>query len=160
MGLFGNLFSGFTGGNVTWYCDCCNAVMNDQPGFNTSTGKLECTECGEINDVSSNNIYATEEEYQETMGIPRCPQCGGMVVGDAPDALIWFNCPTCGDRFILENGELINVRHWHKGASKTCANCGQSMSGGEYVAPWENGNNPDGYVKCPHCGYVNFEWDE
>ena len=21
-------------------------------------------------------------------------------------------------------------------------------------------NNPDGYVKCPHCGHVNFEYDD
>lgn len=74
MGLFDNLFRGISR-DVTWYCDCCNAVMNNQSGFNTSIGKWECTECGEINDVSSNNIYATEEDYQEAMGIPKCPQC-------------------------------------------------------------------------------------
>lgn len=38
MGLFDNLFGGISR-DVTWYCDCCNAVMNNQLGFNTSTGK-------------------------------------------------------------------------------------------------------------------------
>ncbi|GEM_PF-3545240 len=33
---------------------------------------------------------------------------------------------------------------------RICENCGQKMVGGSYTAPWENGNNPDGYVKCPH----------
>ncbi len=159
MNFWGKLFSEFLGGDVTWYCECCHAVMNNQPGFTTSSGKWVCTECGEENDVTRDNIYASEDEYQETMGIPRCPRCGDRVVGDAPDARIWFNCHTCGGRFILEDGELINPTD-RGDSSKSCGNCGQSLKGGEYIAPWENGNNPDGYIKCPHCGYVNFEWDD
>ena len=44
-----------------------------------------CTECGFINDVTSDNVYESEEDYQQSMEIPRCPICGGMVQGDAPD---------------------------------------------------------------------------
>lgn len=161
MGLFGNLFKGFSGNpDVTWYCDGCNSVLNEQTGFNTNSGTWECTECGYENDVTEDNIFVSEDEYQESMGIPRCPICGSRVTGDAPDATYWFNCDECGSRFRLEDGELIDA---HKPSGKNggiCQNCGASLSGGEYVAPWENGNNPDGYVKCPSCNYVNFQWDD
>ena len=107
------------------------------------------------------NIYESEEDYQESMGIPRCPNCGGMVQGDAPDATYWFNCKSCGERFYLEDGELISpFDSSRQNSSRICSNCGQSLSGGEYTAPWENGNNSEGYVICPHCGYTNFEWDD
>lgn len=165
MGLFGDILSGiassFGESNVTWYCDGCHSVLNEQPGFSTSTGSWECAECGEINDVTDANIFNSEEEYQSQMGIPRCPSCGGMVVGDAPDATYWFNCTNCGERFYLEDGELISPFDWSRSrSSRTCENCGESLSGGEYTAPWENGNNPDGYIKCPHCRHVNFLYDD
>ena len=37
-----------------------------------------------------------------------------------------------------------------------CCNCGQSLAGGELTAPWEDGDNPSTYVKCPHCGAINY----
>ncbi len=166
MGLFDRLFGGSSNGyssddDITWYCDGCNSVLNEQEGFNTYSGSWECTECGYFNDVTSDNVFASEEAYQEAMGIPSCPYCGGMVQGDAPDAQYWFNCTSCGERFYLENGELISpFDRSHSNSNKTCANCGQSLSGGAYTAPWENGNNSDGYITCPHCGYANFEWDD
>lgn len=135
--------------------------MNEQDGFNTDSGIWTCTECGYVNDVSSDNVYESDEDYQDAMGIPRCPSCGGMVQGDAPDATYWFNCQSCGERFYLEGGELISTFDTSRNNSgRICSNCGQSLSGGGYTAPLENRNNPDGYVKCPHCGYVNFEWDD
>lgn len=90
-----------------------------------------------------------------------CPQCGRRMKSDWPDKSRYFNCGSCGDRFFLEDdGQLVNVFDRHSSGGRTCENCGQSMSGGEYTAPWENGNNPDGYIKCPHCGHVNFLWDD
>ena len=165
MGLFGSILRGvvssFGNSGVTWYCDGCNAVLNEQAGFNTSTGTWICTRCGESNDVSPDNVFSSEEEYQAYMGIPRCPYCGGMVVGDAPDATYWFNCPNCRERFYLEGGELISPFDSRRSrSSRTCENCGRSLAGGEYVAPWENGNNPDGYIKCPHCSHVNFIYED
>lgn len=62
--------------------------------------------------------------------------------------------------FYLEGGELISpFDRRSQNSGRTCSNCGQSLNGGEYTAPWENGNNSDGYVKCPHCGYIDFERD-
>ena len=164
MGLFGSILKGLfsSGDNDTiWHCDGCNAILNEQDGFYTDSGTWICAECGFVNDVTPDNIYESEEDYQESMGIPRCPNCGGMVQGDAPDATYWFNCKSCGERFYLEDGELISpFDSSRQNSSRICSNCGQSLSGGEYTAPWENGNNSEGYVICPHCGYTNFEWDD
>ena len=147
--------------DITWYCDGCNAVLNEQRGFSTENGTWECTECGFENDVTSDNVYDSEEDYQIAMGIPKCPYCGSMVTGDAPDAQYYFNCKNCHGRFVLEDGELISVHDISRRKSdRKCSNCGQSLAGGEYSAPWENGNNSDGYTKCPHCGYINYEWFE
>jgi DNA-directed RNA polymerase subunit RPC12/RpoP len=133
--------------------------LNNQEGFTTETDTWICKECGYLNDMSKENVYSSEEEYQEAMGIPRCPSCGGDVRGDAPDATHWFNCNICGERFYLEDGKLVNPFSRNLGKSnKTCAKCGNSLSGGDYTMPWENDNNEDGYTKCPHCGYINFDW--
>lgn len=43
-------------GGCDWICDCCGAYMNIQPGFDVSDGTWVCSECGEMNDVSGNNI--------------------------------------------------------------------------------------------------------
>lgn len=155
--LLGGIMSSLAGSNITWYCDGCNSVLNGQDGFNTDCGNWTCTECGFVNDVTDNNVFVSEEAYQQSIGIPKCPYCGGMVRGDAPDATYWFNCNNCRERFYLENGELISPfsRRSHS-SSRLCESCGQYLSGGGYTAPWENGNNPDGYIKCPHCRHVNF----
>ena len=31
-----------------------------------------------------------------------------------------------------------------------CENCGQSLDRGVLVLPWEDGNNPLAYVRCPY----------
>lgn len=43
-------------GGCDWICDHCGAYMNSQPGFNIHGRTWACTECGALNDVSSNNI--------------------------------------------------------------------------------------------------------
>ncbi len=39
-----------------WTCDGCKTFMNSQPGFTVSNGVWTCTECGCVNDVTSNNV--------------------------------------------------------------------------------------------------------
>lgn len=163
MGLFGSIMGSVLsslGNNATWYCDGCHAVLNEQEGFNTLSGRWTCTECGEDNDVSESNLFESEEAYRAAKGIPNCPYCGGVVTGDAPDAEYWFNCDGCGERFFLEDGELISPFARRGSSGRTCDNCGQSMDGAEYTAPWENGNNKDGFLKCPHCGSVTFLYQD
>lgn len=32
-----------------------------------------------------------------------------------------------------------------------CINCGMSLSGGDLTLPWEDDDNPNAYIICPHC---------
>ena len=41
-----------------------------------------------------------------------------------------------------------------------CANCGCSLDGGEYTAPWEDDDNANGYIICPHCKYKNYDYSD
>ncbi len=43
--------------DTDYYCDHCEAYLNDQAGFTTITGRWICTECDTENDVSENNSY-------------------------------------------------------------------------------------------------------
>ena len=39
-----------------------------------------------------------------------------------------------------------------------CEKCGWSLLEGEYVLPWEDGDNECAYTICPHCGHENIDW--
>lgn len=41
---------------------------------------------------------------------------------------------------------------------EACMACQQSLAGGVQTLPWEDGDNPDAYVTCPHCGEENPLW--
>ena len=68
MSLLGSILGGIagaiSGSSITWYCDECGTVMNNQPGFNTSSGWWICAECGCGNDVTPKNVFDSEEDYQ------------------------------------------------------------------------------------------------
>lgn len=34
-------------------------------------------------------------------------------------------------------------------------NCGMSLRGGYLMLPWEDDDNPNTYIICPHCRYKN-----
>ena len=41
-----------------------------------------------------------------------------------------------------------------------CENCGASLRGGVYTAPWEDGDNSEGYIICPKCKHKNIDYDD
>lgn len=45
---------------VDWYCDYCNAHLNDQEGFSEYDNNWTCSECGNENDLSDENIIPDE----------------------------------------------------------------------------------------------------
>ena len=47
-----------------WYCDRCNAYLNDQPGFDDHHYVWKCTEFGHKNSISSDDIYESEEDFR------------------------------------------------------------------------------------------------
>ena len=52
--------------DIDWYCDRCNAHLNNQTGFDDSKYIWRCTECGHKNSISSNNIYKSEEDFRNS----------------------------------------------------------------------------------------------
>ena len=45
-----------------------------------------------------------------------------------------------------------------RGNCGECESCGLSLYGGDYHAPWEDGDNEYGYIKCPHCSHKNVRY--
>ena len=94
---------------------------------------------------------------------PTCDLCGEKMTEF--DGWAWYTCPNCGNMVrILEDGtttwerELFGPRAGH--SSRLCEYCGEPLSGEKRSLPWENENNRNGYVICPHCGRANFEEDD
>lgn len=50
---------------VGWFCDNCGAFLNKQDGFDDWCGTWICTECGHENRISEDEIYESEDDYQE-----------------------------------------------------------------------------------------------
>lgn len=81
------------------------------------------------------------------------------------DGWAWYTCPECGNsvRILDDENTTWESELFGSGASPspgTCEYCGESLDGGEYTLPWENGNNRNGYTRCPHCGRANFDDDD
>lgn len=49
---------------IDWYCDRCNAYLNDQSGFDDHKYTWKCTECGHKNSISLDDIYESEEDFR------------------------------------------------------------------------------------------------
>lgn len=56
--------------DIGWYCDRCNASLNDQPGFDDHKYTWKCTECGHKNSISSDDIYESEEDFRSVNNQP------------------------------------------------------------------------------------------
>lgn len=49
--------------DVDWFCDRCNAHLNDQVGFHDEKYTWKCQECGHKNSISRDNIFDSQEDY-------------------------------------------------------------------------------------------------
>jgi DNA-directed RNA polymerase subunit RPC12/RpoP/predicted RNA-binding Zn-ribbon protein involved in translation (DUF1610 family) len=118
--------------------------------------KMVASDTSSSKDLSDYDSPRLEDDY------PTCKSCGSKMTDF--DGWAWYTCPECGNSVRIIDGTTT----WHdeifgrgtRSTGRSCSNCGESLSGGDYTAPWENGSNPDGYIKCPHCGYVNFQWED
>ncbi|MBU3100703.1 MULTISPECIES: hypothetical protein [Clostridium] len=83
-----------------------------------------------------------------------CPRCGATMHGDGER----FECPNCtnGGVYFMEDGELVDSLDRGRGRSgRTCISCQNSLDGGVRTAEWEDGDNAEAYITCPHCRYHN-----
>ena len=51
---------------IDWYCDRCNAYLNDQPGFDDHHYVWKCTECGHKNSIPL-MIFMNQKKTLETI---------------------------------------------------------------------------------------------
>ena len=95
-------------------------------------------------------------------GYPICYLCDIEMTDYDGEAC--YTCPECGNAVRIIDGIITWEREifGRKAATyggRTCEYCGEPLAGEAYTGAWENGNNANGYIKCPHCGRVNFEPD-
>lgn len=43
-------------GAVNWWCDNCDALLNEQPGFSDSHRTWKCRNCGHVNRIDEDQI--------------------------------------------------------------------------------------------------------
>lgn len=91
---------------------------------------------------------------------PVCDRCGSLMTEF--DGCAWYTCPECGNSVRIIDEEVkwqreIFGREAATYSGRICEYCGQPLAGGNYTSAWENGNNSNSYVKCPHCGRINDE---
>lgn len=82
--------------------------------------------------------------------INNCPYCHQGLQG--------WGCVSCNVEFVLEDNTRLVERGLSQqgaGPERQCERCDRAMTGGEFTAAWENGNNPDAYITCPHCRHRN-----
>lgn len=81
---------------IDWYCDGCDAELNRQKDFTTSSGNWICTNCGYNNDVTESNILTEAESEIAKSFQSECPNCGGhMAMGQGYVGVVWV-CENCG----------------------------------------------------------------
>lgn len=56
--------------DIIWVCDGCGETLNVQEGFSEDCGTFECRKCGYINTISEEEIYLTEDEFQNSLKDP------------------------------------------------------------------------------------------
>ena len=85
-----------------------------------------------------------------------CPSCSGSMKDWGNGGNKHYKCVQCGNIYLLDyTGNLVQM-FFTESNEKICEQCGYTLKNGEYTGAWENGNNPDSYVKCSHCGHANF----
>ena len=78
--------------NCEWYCDNCDAHLNNQSGFTAALGSWKCSECGYVNDVTEDNILTGDEEEFVRTAYVVCPHCSAhMTTSDYEH----YECPDC-----------------------------------------------------------------
>lgn len=50
--------------DVDWFCDRCEAHLNEQTAFDDNKYLWQCTECGFKNSISSVNIFDSKDDFR------------------------------------------------------------------------------------------------
>jgi DNA-directed RNA polymerase subunit RPC12/RpoP len=88
-----------------------------------------------------------------------CPTCGAPLHGDDYDDNR-FECSKCHHVAFRVNGEIVDAfspKRFNNNPG-TCESCQQSLAGGDRSLPWEDGDNANAYIRCPHCSHKNIKY--
>lgn len=96
----------------------------------------------------------------------KCPYCNSNLKNDAPGDGIWYNCESCGERFLRKENRLYpfpykttyfedGIEYEDESEYGECQNCGASLKGCKYIGPYEEITNEEGFVRCKNCGFEN-----
>lgn len=142
---------------VVWYCDSCNAILNKQSGFDDSLPYWDCTECGHRNEISEDQIYESQEDYENSKKQYTCPNCEANLndqylfdedseyrcddcrtelYKNGDEYEILYRCPSC-------NSILNEQYSFDADAEYTCSRCNIDL--------YKNGNEYEVLYKCPEC---------
>ena len=71
------------------------------------------------------------------------------------------DCPDAGNNPSDDEDDNEELTDWDylSYSVNHCINCGSSLAGGYYTAPWEDDDNEYGYWECPCCGAINYDWN-
>lgn len=137
-----------------WFCDECNAYLNNQNGFDISSNRHVCKNCGYENDTTSDNTKRLCSNcgkiLPDTNGA-LCVECKAIRKEQTKERVInagiilsavVLAVATSSDKKTVADSEI----DYENGGSKsvkypTCKLCGASMSGFDGVAMYT----------CPDC---------
>jgi len=78
--------------NFEWYCDRCDAHLNNQNGFTGIYGSWTCKKCGYVNNINSENVLNDLGHAIEYILCVHCPTCNAHLELDGNNMV----CPDCG----------------------------------------------------------------
>lgn len=85
-----------------WYCDNCDAHLNNQSGFSGESGSWVCTKCGTLNYIDYGNTLTEYGQALEYIAYVHCPTCDAHLIEDGDEMV----CPDCGYRCGKEDCEF------------------------------------------------------
>ena len=161
---------------VVWYCDSCGAVLNKQSGFYDSCGTWYCTECGHANPINENEIYESEEAYQNSRKWgyeSQNEESGNEVTYECPNCGSVLNCQRCFEEneetYICDSCGTQLYKKWDRYERLyKCPDCGSNLNGQSYFDEnedtytcdncdtelYKDGEEYKRLYKCPNCGAV------
>lgn len=123
----------FLDGCVFWFCDECDAFLNNQEGFDGRASKHVCRNCGYENDTSADNIKGV------------CSDCGKTLPN--PDATLCADCrqarrEKAKELFAVGTGVAVVI-----GAAALAATASDNSSDGYNAnigySSWDDSNGDD-----------------
>ena len=146
-----------------YYCPNCNAILNEQEGFDPDNGSWTCAVCGTHlmdDDVYDGDTFEgvawycdscgallnRQDGFSDSYGSWECTECGYLngttesdIINDGPQ------CPECDCYLRKQSGYSDYEEDW------VCEECGAQLHRDYSSDPYESVSEDDS-DKCPECG--------